>query len=232
MITDTMTREEFRKEIIAEEQWVQERMFGLRKKYHKQLKDRRVRENAFLGTSTYKTPRGNEVFVCVFKTFMDRKEKYADIAIAALYSYWYGNKRRYIFPLNEPGTTNYKHSLVFSAHSVARMKERLGMDITEVFIQNQKMQFGCSSFLDYDRNGSGEYYCDFGACILLAKDHPWGLIVSTAIAKEQQFTDQMPLGVRSSHNANILSLKGAKSTWQAFDAVKRHFKRICIKQAS
>lgn len=233
MITETMTSEELRKELLAEEKWVRGRIDGWRKKYHKKLKDKKVKENTLLGTSTYTTPRGNKVFVSVFKTYRDRNEKYADITFATLYSFWCGDRKRYLYPMNYPGTQTYKHSIVFSAHSVDRMKERLGMDITDVFVQNQKMMYGCTAFIMNDYNGKDdESYCDFGPCILLAKDHPWGVIVSTIIAKDQQHTNQQLLALYSSQHANIVSQIGAMSGWAEFEAGKYYYKRSSVKQAS
>ena len=232
MITDTMTSNELRRELIADEMWVRERMNGLRIKFQKKLKDKKVRENTLLGTSSYTTPLGNVVFVSCFKTYPDHKEKYADIAFASLYSYWHGNVKRYLYPMNFPGTQTYKHSIVFSAHSVERMKERLGMDMTDVFVENQKMLYGCTSFLKNDYNGKDdEFYCDFGPCILLAKHHPWGIIVSTIIAKDQQHTDQQLLALCSARHSNEIGLISARSNWQVFENGKAKYKRILTKQA-
>ena len=232
MITDTMTSEELGKELISDDAWVKERMIGLKKKYHKQLKNRMVREGTFLGSSSYTTPLGNSVFVCLFKTYADYKEKFADISFATLYSYWHRDKRRYLYTMCYPGTQTYSHSIIFSAHSVERMKERLGMDITEVFVQHLKTFYGCTSFTPNDYNGKeDESYCDFGPCILLARDHPWGKIVSTVITKGQQHTNQQLMALASSRDANRLNLMTARITWQVFEDNKPIYKRSLIKQA-
>lgn len=227
-----MTRDELRKELIADDEWVRERMDGLRKKYNKQLRNKRIRENSILGTTHYKTPRGNDVFVCLIKRSPDRKKKYAYIAFASLFSFRDGKKQKFVYPRNNPRTNTYKNAIVFSSHSVDRMKERLGMGITEVFVQHIKMNYGCTAFMDYDYNGrSDELYCDFGPCILLAREHPWGKIVSTIITKDQQHANQKVLGAYSSRCANQLSVIGAQKRMKEFETDTGFYKQILTKQA-
>ena len=195
MIIETMTKEELRKELTEDMEWVYERFDGLRKKYSRQLKSRLVKERTFLGCSKYNTQKRNEVYLYIFKAYADQNQKYADLHYVPVFSYMHGNKKRYLTVwFDRYGRV--EQATVFSSHSLDRLNERVGIDFSELIKGNQEILQSGNTFMPYHLAGhDGEYYSDFGPCILLARDHPWGMIIEVrTIAVEDFFHSLLFIG--------------------------------------
>ena len=194
MIVETMTKTELYKELIADEQWVLERAIGLTTKYNKQLRDKRVRHLAVLGRTWYETPNHNKVYTIAQKYIVDEKGKRSIVSITSLYQYTDNSGiTRYIYPLF--GFDNYlklNFVLTFSAHSVSRMKERIGKDIFGVFEDICTKNDTCISIRPYTfKCEYGDYCTVIGDNMAFIRYEPWGPWVTTMITKEQEYLNQL-----------------------------------------
>lgn len=188
MILETMTRQEVLKELQADCDWVDERIPGLKKKYNKSLKNKRVGHKTILGISKYLTPRKNKVFVCAVKLLF---RNYCALGNAVLFEF-VGNdgKIRYIFPLFEDN--RLVETITFSSHCIKRMKERSGLQPIDVLkiiaIDNE----GSLCFSHYEYEGKLSFMSplgNIGGVIGVKCD--WGILAITYINVELQGENQL-----------------------------------------
>lgn len=192
MIVETMTRDEIFREIREDDEWVTLRCIGLRKKYNKALKNKRVKNHTLLGTVEYTTPRHNKVYCIVQKLYCDDKEKYAIPTIISLYEFTSSDgKRRYIYPLQYMQSNRIQSLIVFSDHAISRLRERCNKSMMDLFFDICFVNDSCMSWLKYDYNErDDEHFSVVGDTILLAKDSEWGVTVTTILNKNQLYENQ------------------------------------------
>jgi hypothetical protein len=192
MIVENMTRDELFKELAQDETWIVERVFGLQKKYNKQLRNKNVKHLAVLGRTWYTTPNHNRVYCIIQKYIVDDKGKRSLPSVTSLYEYTDNSGvKRYLYTCFEG--LRMKFVLNFSAHAMSRMKERIGKDIFGVFEDICVKNDTTISIAPYTYNGNDdEFYTVIGGDIMaFIKYGDWGPCVTTIIAKEQEKVNQL-----------------------------------------
>lgn len=228
-----MSREELFAEVRADEMWVLGRLDGLRKKYNKQLKSKAYGHMSILGRTWYQTPNGNRVYTIVQKFFYDEKCKYADVSLVTLYEYDYGDKKRYLYPIYYRASNVFKHVIIFTDHAIDRMKQRLGKGILEVFEDICVKQDTACCFVKYDYNGADdEFMGRISDGVAFARIHKWGLIVSTIISTEQEYTNQLVIDAASRRDILDISKEQVDRHNDVFMTHKALVKSICKKQTA
>ena len=184
MIVRTMSKELLVRELNSDMDFLYGMNDGWKKKYHKQLKNKKIPEMALLATTEYTSPNQNKIVVHLFKTILNKKD-YSFYAVPVWKTYF-----GYITPLINDwgraiGATEY------SSHAVQRIKERLGMD----FLEYQKKIQGSLANVEYHFNDCPDETVaslgDFGFGFFKKTD--WGKICTTVVSKEQLYDNQIEL---------------------------------------
>lgn len=218
-----MTKDELYNELAADRNWAVQRCYGLQKKYNKQLRNSKVPHLAVLGRTWYETPNHNKVYTIAQKYYVDEKCKRAIVSITSLFE-WTDNKgiKRYIYPLNS-GSRMF--TLCFTAHSISRMKERIGKDIFGVFEDICTKNDTNISVSPYTYNvDEGEYQTVIGDNIAFMIKGDWGYIVKTVISKESEYLNQTKDKASLMKRHNELSMENSKGIIDLFkDKALKHF---------
>lgn len=194
MITEDMSLTDLKAETMQDELWFSQMSNGWHKKYGKQLKNKRIKDGAILGTSHYTTPSGNSVYVVFVKCYYGENAKYARLFWVCLYEY-VGNNGciRYLQGLNNEHTyetLGYDLFIVYTEHCVQRFMERGNITMLDAF---REMALGIG-IEPYDYNGANDeymYYVGSGVCF--AKSHKWGYVATTYIHKTMEYANQLEL---------------------------------------
>ena len=193
MIVDTMTKAELYKELTDDTDWLCGRLGGLAKKFNKALKNKRVADRAILEVVEYTTPNNNKVISVIQKVVI--KDKYATPTITSMFEYTTRNgMKRYIFPALDFDYDRIKYLLIFSAHAVSRMRDRLGMTIKDLLENICTINDTCTSVFKYDYNDNdNEYAVLLADCIGFAVPCDWGFMITTIINQDQEYENQTEL---------------------------------------
>ena len=215
MIKECLTKEEVFKQIKQDNDWCCERVPGLTKKYKKQLKSKAVPSGRVLGRSRYTTPNGNVVHLFAYK---EQEGKYCRVSFVPLYEYEYGVLTRYAFPVyNEHNHLDWV--LVFSSHSLDRMRERAGMDIFDIITYMCEKKRVAIALKPYSFNGiPTESIGAFGKGVIITDSHPWGVIAKTYLDRSIEYASQLQDEYDTKVEADEIASRFAKENKEYVEA--------------
>lgn len=182
MILESMTKEEVFKQLKADIDWLDGRTPGLKTKYNKHLKDKRVGHKSILGVSSYLTPNHNRVQMLVQKAVFG---KLNSLCFSYLFEFTGGNgKKRYLYPLFV--NRRLCDVVVFSNHCMSRMMERSGLTSTDLLRALANGNDGAMNVEAYEYKGEKRLLCSIGNYGgVICSPCAWGIIGVTYINLEQ-----------------------------------------------
>ena len=186
-----MTRQELRKELSSDMEWVKERLKGIAKKYHRQLKSNRLQ--GIFHNSWYTTPNHNRV--CVYY--------YVNGDFIGIMPYWKiigdDGKVRYVSVSVQCLTDRLSNCYLFTRHFLKRLKEREGKDFDTWF--REQVEANDISFepTDYTYNG------DSKQCYAVINDtmafgiytDSFDVVFTTLISSEQEKENQQGMHIEA-----------------------------------
>ena len=184
MIRLNMTRDELMKELSSDEQWILDRLRGIRIKFRRFINDKRT--EGIFHKCWYTTPNHNRV--CVTYT----KENNCIACYTFFKVIGDDGKVRYIFNFFSPMTNRLSRCFLFTNHFVERLKEREGKKFETWFQERVETQETTFEPINYEYNGDSKqcfaimngfmafgYYTD-----------SFDVVFTTLINKEQEKDNQ------------------------------------------
>lgn len=191
MIRLNMTRQELRKELSSDIEWVNERLNGIAKKYHRQLKSNRLQ--GIFHSSWYTTPNHNRV--CVYY--------YVNGDFIGIMPYWKiigdDGKVRYVSVSFQCMRDRLSGCYLYTNHFLKRLKEREGKDFDTWF--REKIEANNISFepTDYTYNGDSKqcYAVINDAMAFGIYTDSFDIVFTTLISKEQEKKNQQEMHIEA-----------------------------------
>jgi hypothetical protein len=178
-----MTKNDLYREIKSDLDFLTGMVSGIRKKYRRELNNKRIADGTFLGKSEYTTPRHNRITVLWNKSSIGGIQ---DMSYQVFWKYSTDEGNNLITPkFDEFG--DLLSVDIFTAHSQKRSVQRLGITVIDMFKNTN-----CNTFKVQDTFKPEQFLAPYGdehICVFV--EHKWGWLCKTIVSSNLLYENQV-----------------------------------------